>query len=458
MTEQITPTATPTQPIPGPRGLAASVRAARGLTGDPCPALDQLAAEHGRTFGVALGPLKLLVVGDPVHLRDVFATPTDAYLWGHRYNVLGFIVGRTSLIVSDGEDHRRRRGKVQPGFARRRLDGWAPMIMAETDRAIDAMLQRDGAFDFYPIGKHLVLDIVVQAFFGAGLRSRADEIDGIYEHLQGYIELPGYKQIPHPVPGTMRARARTAHEQFNHLVDTEIARRRNAPDRTDTDLLDALLDDESDEALRDEEIRDQVNTLIGAGYHTTAASLSWITFRAAGAPQVWQQLRDEADEVLGPDGVVGPETVTQLRYAGAVVHEGLRLHPAGVFAPRQAVRDVAVGPFSVPKGTMILWSSYLAGRDPEVWDDPLEFRPERHLDPDPAQAAAMEAAWVPFGRGPRRCIGFAMAQLELTLALARLAQRVDLTLESPTVPRPYGVVVNRPDGGVIVRAGARSHP
>jgi len=104
---------------------------------------------------------------------------------------------------------------------------------------------------------------------------------------------------------------------------------------------------------------------------------------------------------------------------------------------------------------MILWSPYLAGRDPAIWDDPLEFRPVRHLDPEPVAKAVMDAAWVPFGRGARRCIGFALAQMELTLAISRLAQRWT-SPRAADIPPPYGMVVNRPTGGV--RATVRARP
>ena len=95
--------------MPRPRGLLPTIAAARGLTGDPCPTLDRLATELGATFGVDLGPLHIAVVGDPAHLADLFAYPVSAFEWGHSFNVLRFFVGHDSLIVSDGDAHRRRR-------------------------------------------------------------------------------------------------------------------------------------------------------------------------------------------------------------------------------------------------------------------------------------------------------------------------------------------------------------
>jgi cytochrome P450/NADPH-cytochrome P450 reductase len=137
------------------------------------------------------------------------------------------------------------------------------------------------------------------------------------------------------------------------------------------------------------------------------------------------------------------------------MRETLRLHPAGVLSPREAAVDVKIGDHVIRKGTLILWSAHLAGRDPDTWTDPLAFDPDRFVDLTPGQQAAADQAWVPFGRGARTCIGFALAQMELTIMIARFAQRLDVTPTRDAPPRPVGMVVNRPEGGVAMRVGAR---
>jgi cytochrome P450 len=439
--------------IPRPRGIAATVSAARGLTGDPCPTLDALSAELGSTFEIPAGVMRMVVVGDPAHLTELYATPTDAFLWGHRLNVLRFYVGDGSMIVSDGDDHRRRRGVTQPAFARRRLDGRVSMIVDEADHTIDATIApSDGVIDLFPVGRLLVLRIVVNALFGSAFGDRAAEIDGLIEPAKIYLEQPFVRQLPHPLPFTKRARVRSARAQFDALIDAEIARQRAAPAADSDDVLGLLL---ASGDLSDSEIRDQVVSLIAAGYDTTASSLAWTLIRATGTPGVWSRLRAEADSVL-TGRELGSETLRRLPYAKAVVRETLRLHPAGVFSPRQATRDIAIGPHTIRKGSFILLCPYLAGRDASSWPDPLRFDPDRHLDSGGSDPAPLNPAWVPFGRGPRHCIGFALAEMELVLVVARIAQRLDLDLASSAVPAPYGMVVNRPSGGVRVTARYRS--
>jgi cytochrome P450 len=445
-------------PIPRPTGIVATIAAARGLTGDPCPTLDALGDELGATFEIAAGPVRIVVIGKPEHLTEIYATPTDAFLWGFRLNVLRFYVGDGSMIVSDGDDHRRRRGAVQPGFARRRLDGWAPMIVAEADRTIDeTILPQTGVIDLFPIGRRLVLRIVLNALFGAGFDDRAEEIDHLIEPAKTYLEQPAIRQVPHPFPYSRRARTRAARARFDRLIDAEVASRRAHPTAESGDLLDLLLavGSDPDTGVSDSEIRDQVVTLIAAGYDTTTSSLGWTLLRAAGTPGVWPRLRAEADDELGRIEP-GPATLQQLPYARAVVRETLRLHPAGVFSPRQATRDILIDGHTIRRGSVVLLCPYLAGRDPNAWPEPLRFDPGRHLSLDGVENTPLNPAWVPFGRGPRHCIGFALAEMELTLILSRFAQRLDLDLASAELPVPYGMVVNRPAGGVRAWVGARA--
>jgi cytochrome P450 len=333
------------------------------------------------------------------------------------------------------------------------------MIVEQTDAAIDRLV--DGTepgtvVDLYPVGRALVLHIVVRSLFGERMSRRCDEIGDLFQRPQDYLESPAIHQLPHPFPGTARARVRADRDALDEIIDAEIAYRRANPSGDPLDVLETLV---ADGTLSDAEIRDQVATLIGAGYDTTSASLAWMLIRATLVPGLWDRLRAEADEVFGPpaDEVATPDasTLTALDLANRVMRETVRLHPAGVLSPREAAVDVTIGGFAIPKGTLILWSAHLAGRNAEAWPNPLEFDPDRFVDMDDERRTLADMAWVPFGRGARNCIGFALAQMELTLIVSRLAQRLDLAPASDVVPAPVGMVVNRPTGGAPMHVGPR---
>ena len=452
---------TASRPIPRP-ARGDNVRLIRMLFSDPPVALDEIHATYGPICGLGAGPMQVVVVGGPGLIQQLLATPVESFRWAHKFNVVGlrFVIGRTSMIVSDGADHDRRRAPAQPAFARRRLNEWIPMILDRTDAAIDQLsteLPGDGGamVDMYPIGRRLILGITLRAFFGDRFAARVDDIGDLYVRPQRFIESPAVKQLPHPVPFTFRAKVRADRRAIDRLIDDEIAVRRRGSPADTPDVLDAYLDS----GLSDTEIRDQVRSLIGAGYDTTAATFAWMMLRAAHTPGVWARLRAEADDVLGTidqkPSNHDAATLTNLAYAGRVVREALRLHPAGLLGVRAAGVDVRLGDHLIRRGALIAWSPYLAGRDPASWADPLRFNPDRFADLTPDQKMLSDQAWVPFGRGPHSCLGFALAQMELTLIVAKLAQRVDLTCSAADLPRPLGMIVNRPEGGAPLRVTRR---
>jgi len=428
----------------------------------PNVVLDDLSSQYGPVCGLGAGPARMAIVGDPEALRELFAMPNTSFRWNHKFNVLGFVVGKQSMIVSDGDEHRRRRSSVQSAFSRRRHNGWIPMIVEQTDAAIDRLVERlepGSTTDMYPVGRELVLQIVVRSLFGERMSQRCDEIGDLFQRPQDYLESSAFRQFPHPFPHTARARVRADRQALDAIIDAEIAYRRAHPTGDPLDILETLV---ADGSLSDAEIRDQVATLIGAGYDTTSASLAWMLIRATQVPGLWDQLRAEADRVLGSPESAGAEpdakTLAELDLANRVMRESARLHPAGVLSPREAAVDVSVGGYAIPKGTLILWSAHLAGRNAAAWPDPLRFDPDRFVDLDDRQRALADMAWVPFGRGARNCIGFALAQMELTLIVARLAQRLDLTSLSSEIPDPIGMVVNRPTGGAPMHVNRRGDP
>ena len=221
----------PQRRAPGPTGRD-KLRLLRALLRDPAPVLDELRREYGPIVEIGVGGIRLAVIGGPTVMREMFAKGADAYRWGHRYNVVGvrLVVGKGSMIVSDGADHTRRRRVSQSAFSRPRLDGLIPMILSRTDHAIDALARSSSPgqeLDLYPAGRALILGITLDAFFGPRLAARADEIGALLQRSQDFIEAPALEQLPRPLPFSRRSKVRHDRRALDHVLDDEIMLRQH---------------------------------------------------------------------------------------------------------------------------------------------------------------------------------------------------------------------------------------
>ena len=303
-----------------------------------------------------------------------------------------------------------------------------------------------------------MLEIVVRALFGERLAARASELGELFQRPQDYLEGSAFTQFPHPLPAHRAGPgSRADRDAINAILDEQIAHIRAEPSGDPLDVLEALVVDGS---LTDDEIRDQVRHPHGRRlrHHVGDAGVDVLVLRRS-PPACGTGCGPRPTRCYGP--LAGSRhrrrdaRSARLDLANRVMRETTRLHPAGVVAPREAAVDVVVGGYRIPKGTLVLASAYLAGRDEAAWDEPLRFDPDRFVDPPEDRKALADIAWVPFSRGARNCIGFALAQMELTLIVARLAQRLDIEATAAAARRGVGIVVNRPEGGAPMRVRAR---
>jgi cytochrome P450 len=438
----------PIDQLPAP-SRGAQLRLLRGLLCTPESVLDEIIATVGPVCRLGGGPLRFVILADPATVRELLLLPSDRFRWDHPLSPFPFAVGETTMLVASGDDHRRRRAAVQEAFGRRRLDRWVPTIVERTDVAIDRLLEKghSGApVDAAVWAKRLVIDNVVRVLFGDRLVDRTTEIEQRFQRIQDFLGSPLWRQAPHPLPFGARGAVRRDRRALDEMIDGEIAAARSATEHDPSDILAVLV---ARGELSDTEIRDQVKTLIGAGYDTTASSLAWIVWEATLCDGLWERLRHEASESFRDGHRVD---LGALALAGRTVREGLRLHPGSGIAPRVTRDEIRLTRVTIPRATIVAWSPYLTGRDPACWCDPERFDPDRHLDG--GDGAPAELAWLPFGRGPRSCIGFGLALMQLTLILSRLAQRVDLAPIAQAVPPAEGLVVSRPRGGLPALVGA----
>jgi cytochrome P450 len=437
--------------LPGPTPLG-QLRYLHGLVGKPYDDLLELRRRYGPVceFGFGSQRYVLLFGAEANQLLLTDSPDRPNFLSRDVLSLLIPVVGACAMVVSDGADHRRRRSLVQPAFARQRIQGYLPVMLAEINRMLDGW-RPGSAVDAFVEVRSCIRRIAIRSLFGDRLQARTDEIGHELETALRYINRSPFLRFDHDLPGTAYRRAMEARARVDGYVRAEIAHRRAEPaDRGD--VLDALLCNHAGDRLDEQEVRDQVISLIASGYDSSSSAAGWAVYALLSHPQVYQRIRDEVAQVAGTAPLT-TESLARMDYLGCTVSEILRLYTPGVLTGRTAVNSFEFAGQLIPQGAKVLYSQYVTHRLPELWPEPLKFRPERWDPRQPDYREPVPFSFVPFGGGYRRCIGFAFAELELRALIAELARRTTLSLAAETV-QPVGVATMWPKGGVPVRVRA----
>lgn len=389
-------------------------------------------------------PVRAVYAFGPEANRAILADSTDHFVWGPIFSSVRPATGPTALVVSDGDDHDRRRRLVQPAFAKRRIDANAELILDELDRMLDTWTA-GRSLDAHAEGRSAVRRIVVRSLFGPSLGDLADRLGEVFEPALSFVNQPPGFRVQVDLGVNAYHRCKRAVRAVDEIIQSEIDRRRRSGIDADApDILTSLLTAaEGDAALTDAEIRDQVRSMIAAGYDTTSAALAWLVYGLGAHPNVQAALRDQVRDRLG-DGRPDLDALRSLPLVDGVVRETLRLWPPASVSGRAVDSPVDLLGHRVDHGRWVMYSPRVTHRMPELWGDPLTYRPERWADGEPAPYA-----FVPFGAGRRNCIGFALATLELQLAAVRLVQRTRWTVEGPE-PVSSAVASYAPTGGMPI--------
>jgi cytochrome P450 len=380
--------------------------------------------------------------------RLILAERPESFRWREALASLIVVDGDTALVVSDGEEHRRRRRIVQPAFGTRSITRYLDTMIGQANRELDTWRASD-TIDAFASLRRAVRRIAVASLFGESLGGRSDELGDSLADAIDFVNRPISLQWKLDLPWTRWHRARRARNRADSIVNAEIARRR-ASARRDADLLDRLLaatDEEGGGSLSDTEVRDQVVSLIAAGYDTTSAAAGWAVYELLVNPGEWDRAAAEVAAIVGGEKLTLGH-LSRLSHLDHVVNETLRLWPPAFVSGRKSVDKVDFAGHVIPAGSMVLYSPYVTHRSAHLWPDPDRFDPDRWAgtSPDPY-------AFVPFGGGYRRCLGFAFATQELKVLLAELLRRTRLTLLRDTV-QPTGYAALHPNGGVPVKIEA----
>lgn len=417
------------------------------------------------------GRMLVHVVLRPEHAEQVLKTNAANYKKSAAYRRLGHIVGE-GLLTSEGEFWRRQRRLSQPAYHRRRLGMLAEAIVETTRRMMEERWRpaadRGEAVDVAEEMRRLALAIVGRVMLSVDLSKEASEVGWAVNEFLAYADrhIRRLYSPPPSIPTPANLRFRRASRIMDELV-YGIIRERRASGEDRGDLISMLLlarDEDTGESMSDQQVRDEVMTTLIAGHETTAAALAWSSWLLATRPDTGKELRREVREVLGnkPAGLEHVGRDGALRYTRRVFEETLRLYPPAWMIARIAEQEDEIGGYRIPRGSRVAVSPYLIHRNPEVWPEPARFDPDRF---SPEQHESRHRfAHIPFGGGPRGCIGVNLARMEGPLVLATLAQgcelipapgaRVRTTLgvtlrpapSVPMLPRFHDGLARTPDG------------
>ncbi|MDJ0706709.1 MAG: cytochrome P450 [Leptolyngbyaceae cyanobacterium MO_188.B28] len=359
------------------------------------------------------------------------------------------IVGDTSLFVLEGERHRRERRLLMPSFHSERIKDYGHIIR---DLTLCALADRKFGIPFpiREVMQNISLDVILKVVFGVVGGNRFDLLKSYILRLAETMRSPLFAAcLFFPIlqkPYGTWAYFKSLQQKIDELLYAQIRDRRQvkADAAPGTDILSLLIAarDENGDAMTDGELRDELMTLLLAGNETTANTAAWAMYGIYSNPEVHKRLRAELLE-LGetPD----PAVIAQLPYLNAVCNESLRLYPVAVLTtPRMVKAPVVIQDYAFEPGAILYGSIYLTHRRPDLYPDPLAFKPERFLE-----RSYTPFEFLPFGGGERRCIGEALALFELKLIVAGLVVNSALQLadQRPEIPRRSGVIVT-PGRGV----------
>ncbi|MGW6978132.1 cytochrome P450 [Streptomyces sp. NPDC054932] len=405
--------------------------------------------QHGDLVRITAGPpgmrAELYCVFSPAGAQQVLASDAARFRKdNHFYQEVRESFGN-GLLTSQDEDYLRQRRLVQPLFTRRRVDGYAEAIAAETAAVIASWGEaRDGVVDVSDEMMHLALRAVARILFGTDVEATADVVAGCFPVITDYVLRRGYSpaNIPRhwPTPGNRRAAA--AMDELYGVCDRIIAERRSAGAGTPGEDLLTLLaaarssDDGEFDAT---ELRDQVLIFLLAGHETTATSLCFALHLLARHPGEQDRAREEISRVLG-DRTPGAADLDRLPFLTQVLKEAMRLYPAAPVIGRKAVAETRIGEHTVPAGADVILAPWVTHRHPAHWPDPDRFDPER-FTPE-AEAERPRYAWFPFGGGPRACIGQHFSMLESVIALAMILRAYEFEAVDTEIPVGAGITLS----------------
>ncbi|MBW4540848.1 MAG: cytochrome P450 [Myxacorys chilensis ATA2-1-KO14] len=429
---------------------------------DPIQFQEKYSQRYGDIFTMQLAGLGCcVVIGNPQVIQEIFNRDSKQFDVGRANALAEPLVGRNSIMLLDGDRHRRERKLLMPPFHGERLHTYAQQICLIADQ-VASQWQVGQTFVARTTMQKVSLEVILQVVFGLSDGERYQQLKPLLTDWLDMTDSPLRSSIlflrflqrdwgAWTPWGQMKRRQRQVHD----LLQAEIEERRQTGDQGRTDVLSLMMAarDEAGQAMTDEELRDELLSLLFAGHETTATTLAWALYQIHRLPDVREKLVQELDS-LGEHSA--PMKIAQLPYLTAVCQETLRMYPVlPVLFPRITKSAMTIAGYQFDAETTLMPSIYMVHRREDLYPEAHHFKPERFLE---RQYSPSE--YFPFGGGSRRCLGYAIAQLEMKLVLAMVLSKYDLALveDQPVQLRRRGFTL-APAGGVrMMMTGKRSTP
>ncbi|MDI3465526.1 MAG: hypothetical protein OJF50_004347 [Nitrospira sp.] len=416
--------------------------------------------QHGDALRFRLGPKTLHLFSHPDLAEEILVQQSDRFVkvYDPRRPVgLALVLGN-GLVTSSGEVWKRHRRIIQPVFHRSRMAAMADRMAQVGEQRIAGWADREGQpVDIATEMMQLALEVISQTMFTTSMAQHIKHISRALRVSLKYAfdSFHNPLRLPSWVPTPRNREFRSVMQFMDGLIYGLLAERRRTG-ATHGDLLDLLLqarDEETGAGLSDQELRDEALTIFAAGHETTANALAWTWYLLATHPEAKARFHDELDRVL-QGRTPTADDLQHLPYTRAIFDESLRLYPPAPAVQRKAATSTTVGGLPLPVGALVLVGTYNLHRHPAFWSNPDQFLPERWLN---GERPASRYAYLPFGAGPRACVGIHFASVEGPLLLALIGRRYDLQLAQETV-EPELMVTLRPKGGIRMMLQPRRVP
>lgn len=439
-----------TEFAPGPRGFFPFSKYSKIMRADPMDFFSGINREFGNTTSFSIFGIRITSTINPMDAKYVLQENASNYTKSITYNEIKHILGQ-GLLTSEGAFWKRQRRISQPAFKRSMIEKFSEVVLQETDKLLKS-LEGKNTTDISEDMMKITFTIVGKALFQKDLGDRARAIGEaldtalslVLDRIQGPLT-----HLPLKVPTPSNRKLNNAIITMRTLVDELILERRKMGGGQG-DLLDFLMfmkDEETGESMSDAQIRDEVLTFLLAGHETTSNALAWTFYLLSLYPEIRNKVREEVYPVMRTGLNYG--SLEHLPYTKNVIQESMRLFPPIWIIERAPILDDTIGGYFVPRGSVVSICINSIHRNPEYWLNPEGFEPDR-FNPENSRGRH-PFAYLPFGGGPRICIGNHFAMMEATLILASVVHNFDLNLLPFVKIEKNALITLRPKFGIPMK-------